>query len=84
MCLANVGRTWPLNMLFGTFLRTWLKLSGDSDVLSIIAPDTVVDFSGLCVGSVVCESLGCIAIILHPESNILGIGSLIFLAAVFT
>ena len=84
VCLANVGRTWPLNMFFGTFLRSWLKLSRASDVLSIIAPDAVEDFSGLCVGSVVCEYFGCIAIILHPESSILGIGSLICSAAVFT
>ena len=84
VCLANVGRTWPSNMSFGTFLRSWLKLSLASDVLSIIALDAVEAFSGLCVGSVVCESFGYIAIILHPESSILGIGSLIVLAAVFT
>ena len=84
VCLSNVGRTWPSNVSFGTFLRSWLKLILASDVLSIIAPDAVKDFSGLCVGSVVCKYFGCIAIILHPESSILGIGSLIFPAAVFT
>ena len=84
VCFANVGRTWPSNMSFGTFLRSWLKFSRASDVLSIIAPDAVKDLSGLCVGSVVCKSFGCIAIILHPESSILGMGSLICSAAVFT
>ena len=68
VCMANVGRTWPSNMSFGT------KLSLVSDVLSIIAPDVVEALSGLCVSSVICESFGCIAIILHPESSILGIG----------
>ena len=84
VCLANVGSTWPSNMSVGTFLRSWLKLCLTSNVLSIIALDAVKDFSGLCVGIVVCESFGCIAIILHPESSILGIGSLICSAAVFT
>ena len=71
-------------MSFGTFLRSWLKFSRASDVLSIIAPGAVEAFSGLCVGSVVCESFGCVDVILHPDSSILGIGSLIFPAAVFT
>ena len=45
------------------------------DVFSIIALDAVEAFSGLCVGSVVCKSFGFIAIMLHLESSILGIGS---------
>ena len=81
---ANVGRTWPSIMYFGTFLGSWLKLSLASNVLSIISPDAINAFSGLCVRSVVCEYFGCIAIILHSESSILWICSLICLAAVFT
>ena len=53
VCLANVGRLWPSNMSLGKFLRSWLKLSFASDVLSTMAPDSVEAFSGLCVGSVV-------------------------------
>ena len=49
------------------------KVSLASAVLSIMAPVAVDAWSGLCVGIVVIESSGWIAIMLSPESSILGI-----------
>ena len=51
-------------------------------VLSIIAPVAVDAWSGLCVGMIVIESSGRIAIMLAPESRILGILLNLFLYVV--
>ena len=48
------------------------KVSLASAVLSIIAPVAVDAWSGLCVGMIVIESSWWIAIMLAPESSILG------------
>ena len=58
------------------------KVSLASAVLSIIAPVAVDAWSGLCVGMIVIESSGWIAIILSPESSILGILLNLFLYVV--
>ena len=49
------------------------KVSLASAVISIIAPVAVDAWSGVCVGIIVIESSEWIAIMLSPESNILGI-----------
>ena len=42
-------------------------------MLSIIGPVAVDAWSGLCVGMIIIESSGWIAIMLTPESSIIGI-----------
>ena len=58
------------------------KVSLASAVLSIMALVAVDAWSGLCVGTIVIEYSGWIAIMLAPESRILGILLILFLYVV--
>ena len=62
-----------LEHLLWTFFNLCRKVSLASVVLSIMAPVAVDACRGVCVGIIVIESSGWIAIILAPESSILGI-----------
>ena len=73
VCLARDGRTCRWNICCGTFFNLCWKVSRASDVLSIRAPVAVDAWRGVCVGIIVIYASGWIAIILAPESSILGI-----------
>ena len=79
VCLARDGRTCPLNICSGTLFNLCWKVGRASDVVSIRAPVAVDARRGVCVGIIVIASSGCIAIILAPESSILGIVLILFL-----
>ena len=73
VCIARDGRTCPWNIFCGTLFNLCWKVSLASAVLSIRAPVAVDYWRGVCVGIIVIESSGWIAIMLAPESSILGI-----------
>ena len=79
VCLASEGRTCPWNICCGTFFNLCWKVSRASAVISIRAPVAVDAWRGVCVGIIVIESSGWIAIMLAPESRILGILLKLFL-----
>ena len=60
------------DFLWDIFNLCW-KVRLASAVLSIIGPVAVDAWSGLCVGMIIIESSGWIAIMLTPESSIIGI-----------
>ena len=60
------------HLLWG-FLNLCREVSLASAVLSIIAQFSVDAWSGLCVGMIVIESSGWIAIMLARESRIIGV-----------
>ena len=72
-CLARGGRTCPWNISCEKLFNLCRKVSLASAVLSIMAPVAVDAWRGVCVGIIVIESSGWIAIMLSPEYSILGI-----------
>ena len=82
MCLDRDRRTCPWNISCGIFFNLCRKVSLASAVLSIMANVAFDAWRGVCVGIIVIESSGWIAIILAPESIILGILLNLFLIVV--
>ena len=73
VCLARDGITCPWNICCRTFFNLCWKVILASDVLSVMAHVSVDAWRGVCVGIIVIEYSGWIAIMLSPESSIIGV-----------